>query len=228
MSFSVQHIYNAIFKIWRVKRFRLFVEKIQPLKSDRMIDVGGYPDFWKTKPVVVASIDCFNLQTLPWDWENYPDHHISTLIGDGRALPVADQAYDIVFSNSVVEHVGSWEDQVAFAKEARRVGNSLWIQTPAYECPIEPHYVAPFIHWLPKSLQGRLLRHFTPWGILSKPSQEDINFMLDTTRLLKKREMQFLFPDCEIHTEKMLGVIPKSYIAIRRKDASRIQDPCPS
>ena len=40
--------------------------------------------------------------------------------------------------------------------------------------------------------------------------------MVDYTRLLTKREMKELFPDCEIRTERLLFVIPKSYIAIRR------------
>ncbi len=40
--------------------------------------------------------------------------------------------------------------------------------------------------------------------------------MVETTRLLTKREMRQLFPDCEIYTEKLLGFIPKSYIAVRK------------
>jgi hypothetical protein len=56
---------------------------------------------------------------------------------------MSDQEYDIAFSNSVIEHVGDWERQAAFASEIRRVGKNLWIQTPAKECPIEPHYLAP-------------------------------------------------------------------------------------
>ncbi len=58
----------------------------------------------------------------------------------------------VVFSNSVIEHVGTWEDQQAFAAEVRRVGRRLWV--PAYECPIEPHYLAPLVHYLPKEVQA--------------------------------------------------------------------------
>ncbi len=36
------------------------------------------------------------------------------------------------------------------ASAARRVGKALWVQTPACECPIKPHYMAPFIHRKPR------------------------------------------------------------------------------
>jgi hypothetical protein len=217
MVFSMHQIYISIFKIWRVKRLRLFAEKLQPVRTDRLGDVGGYPQFWISSPPLVGSIDCFNLHKQPWDEDSFSQYHIRTLIGNGCDLELVDAAYDIVFSNSVIEHVGTWQDQVAFAKEARRVGDALWVQTPAYECPIEPHYLAPFVHWLPKPIQRKILRYLTPWGIISKPTSFEIDFMVDTTRLLRRREMIELFPDCTIHTERLFGIIPKSYVAIRER-----------
>jgi hypothetical protein len=128
-----------------------------------------------------------------------------------------DKSYDIGFSNSVIEHVGSWEQQRQFASEIRRVAKSLWVQTPAYECPIEPHYMTPLIHYFPRSFQRKILRWGTLWGWIERPTQDQVEFMVETTRLLRKPEMRQLFPDCEIVTERMLWIIPKSYIAIRQK-----------
>lgn len=215
MSLSVHSIYNIIFKIWRVKRLRLFAEILHPLRTDRLVDIGGYPQFWTSSPPLVGSIDCINLHKQPRDHNAFEEYSIQTLIGDGCNLHIADGAYDIAFSNSVIEHVGSWESQIAFASEIRRVGSALWVQTPAYECPVEPHYLAPFVHWLPKQVQRKILRYLTPWGLTSKPTSSDIDFMIDTTRLIRRREMIELFPDCTIHTERLLWIIPKSYIAIR-------------
>ena len=132
---------------------------------------------------------------------------------------MSDKSYDIGFSNSVIEHVGSWERQQQFASEIRRVARSLWVQTPAYECPIEPHYMTPFIHYFPRSFQKKILRWCTLRGWLEHPTREQIDSMVETTRLLCKSEMQQLFPDCEIITERMLWIIPKSYLAIRRRDS---------
>ena len=216
--FTIQSIHGLMFKWWRRKRFDLFLHVIDPSSSDVLLDVGGLPYFWTSYPQPVVRIDTLNLHDVPWSHQDAPNHEIKTLVGDGCALSMASQTYDIGFSNSVIEHVGSWERQQHFASEIRRVAKALWVQTPAYECPIEPHYLTPFIHYFSPSLQKRLLRRWTVWGLLTHPNRKQIDFMVDTTRLLHKAEMQQLFPDCEIITERLLWVIPKSYIAIRRKE----------
>ena len=111
--------------------------------------------------------------------------------------------------------MGNYARQQAFASEARRVGRALWIQTPAREFFIEPHLLTPFIHFLPRSLQARLLRHCTVWGLMTKPTPDQVTGFLDEVRLLSYREMRELFPDCEIHREKFLW-FTKSYVAVRR------------
>jgi Methyltransferase domain len=216
MQFNVHTIYRQIFKIWRRRRFQLFLRLMSPKLSDILLDVGGYPDFWTLDPQSVRRIDSLNLHEVSWSPQQAPSHDIRTLIGDGCSLAMPDKSYDIGFSNSVIEHVGSWERQMQFASEIRRVAKALWVQTPAYECPIEPHYLTPFVHFLPRSFQKLILRWCTLWGWIERPNTEEINSMVETTRLLRKAEMRQLFPDCEIVTERMLLIIPKSYIAIRR------------
>jgi SAM-dependent methyltransferase len=135
--------------------------------------------------------------------------------GDGTALPYADGSFDVVFSNSVIEHVGDFAKQEQFAREASRVGKALWIQTPAREFFIEPHLIAPFFHWLPAAWQKRVARRFTVWGLMTKPTPQQVHEFLGTIRLLTAAEMRALFPDCEIIVERFLGM-PKSYVAVRR------------
>ena len=216
MPFNVHTIYRQIFKIWRRRRFELFLRLMRPKPSDILLDVGGYPGFWTSNPQAVKRIDTLNLHEVPWNSQQAPNHDIRTLVDDGCALAMPDKSYDIGFSNSVIEHVGTWERQMQFSSEIRRVAKSLWVQTPAYECPIEPHYMTPFVHYLPRSFQKSTLRWCTLWGWIERPSADQINAAVETTRLLRKREMRQLFPDCEIITERMLWMIPKSYTAIRR------------
>lgn len=192
----------------------MFRDMIQPAEGQVILDVGGYAAFWNASGLKNLRILCLNVH--PVDMPPAGDLQIETVTGDGCKLPYPDASFDIVFSNSVIEHVGDWDRQLAFAQEARRVGRRLWVQTPAYEFPIEPHYVAPGIQYLPRWLQRRILRWFTPWGLLQKPTRAEIDEAIRTTRLLSKREMRHLFPDCEIIGEPFCGLFSKSWIAVRR------------
>lgn len=223
MPLSIYNIHELYSKVWKRRRFFLFQKLISPSQTQTLIDVGGLPYFWLSNLQIVARIDLLNIVDIDWQPELYPDYNIKTIVGDGCSLGgIRDRSYDIAFSNSTIEHLGSWEKQKQFAEEMRRIGKAIWVQTPARECPIEPHYLAPFIHWLPKKLQKKLVRYFTPCGLIERPTKIEIDDMVDTTSLLTKKEMQELFPDCDILTEKLLPFIPKSYIAIRKHTSESV------
>jgi hypothetical protein len=185
---------------------------MNPVSTDRILDVGGLPSEWRGKKSLIDEVDIVGLAV--YQITEHPDTpKLRSFKGDGRALEFADKAYDIVYSNSVIEHVGSWEDQQAFAKEARRVGHGLWIQTPAFACPVEPHYLGLFVHWFPPSWHVPIARWTSVVGL---SGAADLQSIASTTRLLTKREFTELFPDCEIWTERLFIIFPKSYVALRR------------
>jgi SAM-dependent methyltransferase len=191
---------------------RRFIQRLQPTADSHILDIGGYPATWQNSGVP-SHVHIINLNPIPYSpREGFPP--IETAVADGCALPYPDNSFDIVFSNSVIEHVGTRERQKAFAYEARRLGRKLWIQTPARWFFIEPHLIAPFIHFLPLSVQQRLLRYFTPWGWLTRPTPEQVKIFLAEVRLLTYREVKELFPDCTILRERFFGMT-KSYIAVR-------------
>jgi hypothetical protein len=140
--------------------------------------------------------------------------NVEYVLGDGKSVPYADGEFDICFSNSTIEHMSRLELQHRFANEVRRVARGVWLQTPARRFPFEPHWLSPFVHWLPKSWQRHLGRNFTVYGWMLRPSKEDVAELVDELRLLSYREMQELFPDCEIRRERFFG-LTKSYIAVR-------------
>lgn len=219
---DIHKLYAKVSPIFRNRRFRRFIENARPERTDRLLDVGGYPGTWTAHEPCVGAIDILNVHAIedrasPEEVETYG---ITPVIGDGCALTYDDDSYDLVFSNSVIEHVGEWEAQQRFAAEARRVGRKLWVQTPARSFFIEPHYITPFIHWLPRGLQKKLVRRFTVRGWIEKLSQEEAEGYVDEIRLLSRKQMKQLFPDCRILREPFLGVFTKSYIAFRDADAS--------
>ena len=176
----------------------------------------GMPWFWRDETLPALTITCLNYDKKVVEGNQNPGNKFVMVEGDGCSLPYADKSFSLVFSNSVIEHVGDFSRQKQFASELRRVGQKLWVQTPAFECFIEPHFWSPFFHWLPIGLRIRWGRWLTLWGWLEKPSPDEVLELVKEIRLLNKREFKSLFPDCEIITEKMLWIFPKSYIAVRR------------
>lgn len=209
----IDHLYAIIFRFTRKRRMKWFESALRPTDWDKIIDVGGTPGNWRytrSRP----SILLVNL-TLPTDCHVATDGRWEAEVGDACGLRHPDNAFNIAFSNSVIEHVGDYERQRKFAEEIRRVGRRVWVQTPAKCFLVEPHYLTLFIHWLPKRWQKRLLPFGSVRGWLEILGYKTINGMVDEIRLLSKAEMEELFPDCQILTERVL-LWPKAYIAIRR------------
>lgn len=208
MSVNIHKIYFLFQKQFRPKRMQLFLDifKIDP--STRVLDVGGTLLNWsfvKIQPrLTIMNMHPPGELVLP---------HVEWIVGDARSMPFKDQSFDVVFSNSVIEHVGDWEDQKSFAQEIRRVGKSYFVQTPNYYFPVEPHFITPFIHWLPYDIGRRVIR-LTIRNFFTRDVKKSME-LYDEVRLLKPKEMQDLFPEAEIVFEKLLG-LPKSILVIRK------------
>lgn len=194
---------------FRKKRMALMVELLNLQDHDKVIDVGGYPGNWE---FINVSPEVLMINVEDEHWER---GRFKKVRGDGRRLDQADLSFDVSYSNSVIEHVGTKDDQASFAKELRRVGRRYYIQTPYKHFPLEVHLLAPFVQYLPPKLAKRLLRWITPHGWITRADQKWINDFVDQTRLLTKREMREFFPDAEHYEEKFLG-LTKSLIAVRR------------
>ncbi len=63
-----------------------------------------------------------------------------------------------MWSNAVLEHVGTRDDQLLFLREVRRVGRRVFLTTPNRHFPVEVHTRTPLLHWLPKPVFERYLR----------------------------------------------------------------------
>ncbi len=150
--------------------------------------------FWnlaKTEGFPVPNVTIVNIHAAD---SPLPDH-INWIVACGTKLPFDDFAFDIAFSNSVIEHLSTWEVQTQFANEISRIAPNYFVQTPSKSFFFETHLLTPFIHWLPKNFQRPLMRNFTGWGIITRPSQEYCEKFLQELRLLNREEMKKLFPD---------------------------------
>lgn len=118
-------------------------------------------------------------------------------------IPFAENEFDLVYCSSVIEHVVP-SARPMLAAEIRRVGRGFFVQTPAFEFPIEPHSLLPGAHWLPP----RLRRAY--WRLGADESWQDIS-------LLRKREMETLFGVRAL--PERIGPLVKSWVCLRAPGA---------
>jgi len=210
---NIYGIYRKVQPYFRSKRWQHFLKLFHLTEHTHILDVGGMPHGWQQFVPIPVKVDILNFEPWPEEWE-FPER-LAFVKGDGRKLQYQDAQFDIAYSNSVIEHVGSFEDQRNFAEEIRRVGKGVYVQTPNFWFPIEPHFIAFFIHWLPLRLRKVLIPLFSYRGWFHKGDPSNMQKTIDEVRLLTFREMKILFPDCEIYREKILG-LTKSFTAYRR------------
>ncbi len=153
----------------RRRKLRLFLDELHPTEATTVLDVGADEvGFGGTGGQAGCSTHNFFEELYPWPGritalglhdgarlrERYPA--VAYVQGDACALPFPDDAFDIVFSNAVIEHVGGRERQRAFVSESLRVGRRVFLTTPNRWFPLEVHTRLPFVHWLPDPVSHRV------------------------------------------------------------------------
>ena len=205
---------------FRGRRDKLLREVISRTNREgpySILDVGGRVDYWNR-----LGIDFLRRNNVHVTLLNLTESEIgqanqelfSLCVGDATALQFGDESFDLVHSNSVIEHVGDWAKMKAFASETIRVGRNYYVQTPYFWCPVDPHYSSlPMIHWLPRTLQLRAFEAL-PLAFSGKADGiDEAHDILASATLLDRRQFRYLFPEADHRFEKVLGV-PKSMIAI--------------
>lgn len=214
------------FRAQRFHHFRPLADAAAASKQlVRILDIGGRKSYWEAlAPLwrdLPLSITIVNLQSPESDEGPYRIRR-----GDARCLSdYQDESFDIVHSNSVIEHVGGWSDMMAMAQEIRRLAPSYFVQTPNLWFPVEPHYRSPFFALYPEAVRAKKLmkrkRGFHQRASDFAAAIADVQ----SVNLLDWAGMRALFPDAAIVRERFLGMT-KSLIAVRAESetaASRQQ-----
>ncbi|MER7167804.1 class I SAM-dependent methyltransferase [Micromonospora sp. NPDC000207] len=196
----------------RARRAAWLSDTFPDLAEMNVLDLGGRVQSWAEVPVRPKHVHVVNLEPLPTDLPDWAeaDH------ADACELPrsILDRRYDLVFSNSVLEHVGGYERRRRMAEAIQELAPAYWVQTPYRYFPVEPHWVAPGMQFLPVSARVLVARKWPLAYTPNKPYDLAMKQVL-TTELIGRAELRYLFPGATIRAERLLG-LTKSIIAVRR------------
>lgn len=197
----------------RVRRWRLVTELFPDIRNMTVIDLGGTAESWRRAPVRPTHVTVLNLfepgvSEEPW---------LLPVQGDAcnavYALSVsrASHRFDLVFSNSLIEHVGGHAKRVEFAEQVHALAPYHWIQTPYRYFPVEPHWLFPMMQSLPVGVRTSIAQNW-PLQHTRPGSRGDAQAEVLWTELLSIAEMRAYFPGSRIIREKLAG-LTKSIIA---------------
>jgi hypothetical protein len=197
----------------RARRWEWLRAAFPQIENMSVIDLGGTAESWQRAPVRPARVHVVNL-------EHEADADRPSWLradqGDACNLPPAilGSSYDLVFSNSVIEHVGGHAQRQRFAEAVHKLADRHWVQTPYRYFPIEPHWLFPGFQFLPMSARAQISYRW-PLAHTRSASVDDGLAEAMSVELLSRAEMSYYFPHAEIQVERLLGAV-KSLIAVRR------------
>jgi hypothetical protein len=189
----------------------MLLEHFPDLGAMRVLDLGGTPWSWDWAPARPAKVVTLNLGPLggpPW---------VQSLVGDACDPPpdVRAMEFDLVYSNSVIEHVGGRWRRQAFSAVVHELAAHHWIQTPARSFPIEPHWLFPAFQFLPVAIRAKVSKQWKFSHVFADPGhgEDPVNDVL-AVELLSVPEFRDLFPKSTLVRERVLG-LTKSLIAVK-------------
>jgi hypothetical protein len=179
----------------------------------RVLDLGGTVLAWRAAEFRPAHVTLINVA----DQGNVEEPWMTAVIGDACDPPDAinGENFDLVYSNSVIEHVGGHARRLEFAAAVRRLAPHYWVQTPNRYFPVEPHFLFPGFQFLPVRAR-RFVSGAWPFGWYSQPEatvERRTEGVLEI-ELLSETELSHYFPDASVIRERWFG-LTKSLIAVR-------------
>ncbi|MDQ4054424.1 MAG: methyltransferase type 11 [Actinomycetota bacterium] len=198
----------------RLRRWEVFRSHFPDLGDMRVLDLGGTVESWRRAPVRPAHVTVLNLVEPGWGEDGWA----TPLTGDACAARAALEAagaqasYDLVFSNSLLEHVGGHAQRSRLAESVRELAPYHWVQTPYRYFPVEPHWLFPLMQFLPMRLRAVVAERW-PLAHTRPASRADAISNAQWTELIGITELRAYFPTSQILKERLFG-LTKSITAV--------------
>jgi ubiquinone/menaquinone biosynthesis C-methylase UbiE len=199
----------------RRKRHLFFLEILKNFDGKiRILDIGGTESYWESMDFNNENVEITLLNLFKVDCKK---NNFNSVVGDATNMSeYQDSSFDLVFSNSCIEHLFTDSNQKKMASEIIRVGRSYFIQTPNKYFPLEPHFLFPLFQFLPNFLKLFLLQNFRLGHIGRIKDREKAQIQINEIKLISKSGFKELFPEANFFEEKFL-FFTKSFIAYHNK-----------
>jgi ubiquinone/menaquinone biosynthesis C-methylase UbiE len=191
---------------FRKKRFAFFKKQMNKIQSDKpieILDIGGTESYWERMNFTES--DKYNITLLNLELTEVKYKNFTSVKGNACDLSFNDNQFDIVISNSVIEHLFTKENQKKMADEVIRVGKYYFIQTPNLFFPIEPHWLFPFFQFMPFKIKVFLTNNFNLGHYKKSKNKLAAIERVNEVKLLSEAKMKRIFPKGKVYREYFLG-----------------------
>jgi hypothetical protein len=197
--------------------YPLIKETFEEYGKVNLIDIGGTKEYWDIFPVELFSKYKMHITIVNQkDFKTtLKDNNFTYIQADACDLSTfKDKYFHVAHSNSVIEHVGSWDRMVMFSNEISRIAHKYYVQTPNFWFPVEPHSMTLFFHWLPRKVKIWLVLRFKLGHWSKAKTYNEAVKKVERIHLLNKKQIRSLFKNATIVYERYF-LFPKSLIAIK-------------
>lgn len=182
----------------RAAKLALLRRLVGDNQAPRVLDLGGQVE--SAGPLLAmlppgARVTLVNLMPAQVARVQASGLPLRALVADARALPFPDGAFDLVYSNAVIEHLVTASNQRSMAGEIQRVGRTWFVTTPNRWFPFELHTRLPFVSWLPAPALHRCAAVYSYNHFARRYTRGNDQSDL---RLLSARSLRGLFPSSRL------------------------------
>jgi SAM-dependent methyltransferase len=182
----------------RKRKWGHFTENILFNESTKLLDVGF-------NDIEFSNVDNYLEKNYPYQnnitalgiigKKNFQKRYplVNVVLYDGKNFPFDNNSFNVCWSNAVIEHVGTFEEQLHFIKEMFRVSKQVFFTTPNRYFPLEVHTRTPILHIISKKM-------FDKYLVLVGKKWATGNYM----NLLTEKQIIALLQAANIHNYKII------------------------
>jgi hypothetical protein len=187
----------------------MLVERFPNFSQMNIVDLGGDTRLWRAAAVRPEHVTIVDIAS----WAlGQPESWMTVVQGDACDARTISGQFDMVFSNSVIEHVGGPRFRRGFAETVDRLSDHHWVQTPYRYFPLEPHLLFPGFQFLPPAAKVNISQRWPLSHMAGRQDVDHVKYVMDHD-LLTITEIRSLFPGSDLLRERAGGLV-KSLIVV--------------